>query len=87
MLGERATPEKVAALRVALGLDRPIWIQYVEFVGRTMDLFKAEGGASVKLLINYHRTLFFEENVPDTEAADLFARNPPDPKASLAPAE
>ena len=36
MLGERATPEKVAALREQLGLDRPIWVQYVEFVGRIL---------------------------------------------------
>ncbi len=34
MLGERATPENVAALRIELGLDRPIWVQYVEFIGR-----------------------------------------------------
>jgi peptide/nickel transport system permease protein len=34
MLGERATPEKVAALRAQLGLDRPLWVQYLEFVGR-----------------------------------------------------
>ena len=34
MLGERATPEKVAALRKQLGLDRPLYVQYVEFVGR-----------------------------------------------------
>lgn len=34
MLGERATPEKVAALRAQLGLDRPLWAQYFDFVGR-----------------------------------------------------
>jgi peptide/nickel transport system permease protein len=34
MLGERATPEKVAALRQQLGLDRPLWVQYLDFVGR-----------------------------------------------------
>jgi len=28
MLGERATPEKVAEVRARLGLDRPIWQQY-----------------------------------------------------------
>jgi peptide/nickel transport system permease protein len=34
MLGERATPEKVAVLREQLGLNRPLWEQYIEFVGR-----------------------------------------------------
>jgi peptide/nickel transport system permease protein len=28
MLGDQATPEKVAALRAQMGLDRPIWEQY-----------------------------------------------------------
>ena len=36
MLGERATPEKVAVLREQLGLNRPLWEQYFEFVGRIL---------------------------------------------------
>jgi len=36
MLGERATPEKVAVLREQLGLNRPLWVQYAEFLGRTV---------------------------------------------------
>src|SRR5258708_31363367 len=32
MLGERATPEAVAALRVELGLDQPLWVQYGRFL-------------------------------------------------------
>ena len=36
MLGERATPEKVAEVRVRLGLDRPLWEQYVRYVGRVV---------------------------------------------------
>ena len=36
MLGERATPEKVAALRAQLGLDRPIYVQYAEYMGRLL---------------------------------------------------
>lgn len=28
MLGDMATPEQVQALRVSMGLDRPIWVQY-----------------------------------------------------------
>ena len=34
MLGERATPEKVAEVRQRLGLDRPIYQQYLIYVGK-----------------------------------------------------
>lgn len=34
MLGERATPERVAQLRHALGYDQPIWVQYGKWLGR-----------------------------------------------------
>ncbi|MGW0246252.1 ABC transporter permease [Nocardia goodfellowii] len=33
ILGENATPEAVAALNVKLGLDRPLWAQYLEWLG------------------------------------------------------
>ncbi len=36
MLGERATPEKVAEVRARLGLDRPIWQQYVLYIGKAL---------------------------------------------------
>jgi peptide/nickel transport system permease protein len=36
MLGERATPEKVTEVRVRLGLDRPIWQQYLLYVGNAL---------------------------------------------------
>ncbi len=36
MLGERATPESVARLRLEMGLDRPLWQQYLDFLGRTV---------------------------------------------------
>ena len=36
MLGERATPEKVAEVRARLGLDRPIWQQYVLYFGNVL---------------------------------------------------
>ena len=36
MLGERATPEKGAKIRARLGLDRPLWEQYVRYVGRVI---------------------------------------------------
>lgn len=36
MLGERATPEKVAEVRARLALDRPMWEQYVVYVGKVL---------------------------------------------------
>src|SRR5574342_546125 len=36
MLGERATPEKVAAVKQRLGLDRPIYEQYLIYMGRVV---------------------------------------------------
>jgi peptide/nickel transport system permease protein len=43
MLGERGTPERIAQLRQQMGLDRPIWVQYLDFVNRTLhgDLGKS----------------------------------------------
>lgn len=70
-----------------LGVQPKTYDEYLAFVGKAMDLFKSRGGASVKLLINYHRTLHFDESVPDELAATLFARNPESPPASLNPAE
>jgi len=36
MLGERATPEKVAEVRARLGLDRPIHEQYLLYLGKAL---------------------------------------------------
>ena len=33
LLGENATPEQLAAIRVRLGLDRPLWLQYGSWLG------------------------------------------------------
>ena len=40
MLGVQARPESVAALRHELGLDRPLWEQYLRYIGNvvTFDL-------------------------------------------------
>jgi len=38
LLGERATPEKVAQIRAMLGLDQPIYIQYGKFMRRLLEL-------------------------------------------------
>jgi peptide/nickel transport system permease protein/glutathione transport system permease protein len=36
ILGDQATPEAAAALRTRLGLDRPMWEQYLSFVGNAL---------------------------------------------------
>ena len=36
ILGDRATPDAVAALDAKLGLDQPIWRQYVSFIGQSL---------------------------------------------------
>ncbi|MCC6935166.1 MAG: ABC transporter permease, partial [Thermomicrobiales bacterium] len=37
MLGEEATPESVAALREKLGLDQPLPVQYVRWLGAVLQ--------------------------------------------------
>jgi ABC-type dipeptide/oligopeptide/nickel transport system permease component len=36
ILGDQATPAGIAALHVKLGLDRPLWAQYVSFLGQSL---------------------------------------------------
>lgn len=36
ILGDRATPDAVAAIRLRLGLDQPLWRQYAGFVGQSL---------------------------------------------------
>ncbi len=36
ILGDRATPDAVAALDAKLGLDQPIWRQYATFIGQSL---------------------------------------------------
>ncbi len=44
MLGERATPERVAEIRAQLGLDRPLTTQYFIYVGKVL---RGDLGASI----------------------------------------
>jgi ABC-type dipeptide/oligopeptide/nickel transport system permease component len=37
ILGDRATPEGVAALHAKLGLDKPIWPQYIDFLAQSLS--------------------------------------------------
>jgi peptide/nickel transport system permease protein len=45
LLGERATPELVKQVNRQLGLDRPVWEQYLRFLGRAVRL---DFGSSVQ---------------------------------------
>lgn len=36
ILGDQATPESLAALRTRLGTDRPMWAQYISFLGSAL---------------------------------------------------
>lgn len=45
MLGEYATPDAIAALEEQLGLDRPVVVQYVAFLG---DYMKGDFGISLR---------------------------------------
>ena len=54
MLGQEATPEILAILRAELGLDRPAYVRYVEWLGdmATFDLgMSLAGGTSIDDLI------------------------------------
>lgn len=48
MLGTRARPEALEALRRELGLDRPLWQQYVSYLG---DLARLDLGQSIKFKV------------------------------------
>ena len=37
MLGERATPESLANLRIKLGLDKPWFVQYMYYIGNVVQ--------------------------------------------------
>lgn len=44
LAGDAATPETIAAIRAGLGLDQPIWVQFVQWVG---NLLQGDLGRSV----------------------------------------
>jgi glucuronate isomerase len=59
---------------------------YLDVLGKALDLFKARGGWTVKLLIGYHRSLYFEE-VSDRRAEDLWVKAKGTPQRNLHPDE
>ncbi|MFB2532470.1 ABC transporter permease [Paracoccus sp. p4-l81] len=44
VVGERATPEQYEAARIAMGLDKPIWQQFVIYIG---DVLRGDFGRSI----------------------------------------
>jgi peptide/nickel transport system permease protein len=61
MLGSRATPEAIASLERSLGLDKPIWEQYVYFVRNL-----AQGNLGVSLLYRQPVRELVLERLPAT---------------------
>jgi ABC-type dipeptide/oligopeptide/nickel transport system permease component len=60
--GEGARPEDVTAVRKALGLDQPIWAQYVHYIGRLAhgDLgtsFRTNETVSHEIMLRYPATM------------------------------
>src|SRR5690242_12765547 len=37
LLGENATPDQLAAVRTRLGLDQPVWQQYLTWIGHVLQ--------------------------------------------------
>ena len=59
--GKNATPEKIQAIRVRLGLDKPLYVQYYKFMGR---LVRGDFGESYQLQKPVLQMI--KENAPNT---------------------
>ena len=70
ILGERATPETTAALREALGLDEPIYVQYLKFLQRAAQ---GEFGASTAVLPGRDALEIFFTRLPATIELSIIA--------------
>src|SRR5438105_3581304 len=72
ILGQHATPERVAAMRAYLHLDEPLWQQYLEYVG---NLLHGDFGTSVvnSQPILHEFIVRFPATIELTVAAMLFA--------------
>jgi peptide/nickel transport system permease protein len=62
MAGEGARPEDVTAIRKALGLDQPLWSQYVHYLGRMAhgDLgtsFRTSTSVTKEIMLRYPATM------------------------------
>lgn len=70
LLGERSTPEDLAALQAALGLDQPIWVQYGLFLQRALS---GQFGTSIGVLPGRDAFEIFVSRFPATVELSLFA--------------
>jgi peptide/nickel transport system permease protein len=72
ILGQHATPERVAAMRTYLHLDEPLWQQYLEYVG---NLLHGDFGTSVvnSQPILHEFIVRFPATIELTVAAMIFA--------------
>lgn len=68
MLGESATPQEMAALRMDLGLDRPILVQYARFLGGVV-----RGDLGTSLRTNQPVATAIRERMPATFRLGLAA--------------
>lgn len=70
ILGERATPSRRAALEAALGLDQPIYVQYLKFLERAAH---GNFGVSTKVLPGTDALEIFLMRFPATIELSFFA--------------
>ncbi len=63
MLGERATPESRAALTKAFGLDQPLWVQYLRYLGRVAH---GDFGPSTGVQVGTDAFQIFTDRLPAT---------------------
>jgi len=70
LLGERATASRRAALEAALGLDQPIWVQYLKFLQRAA---RGDFGVSTQVLPGTDSLEIFWMRLPATLELSFFA--------------
>ena len=72
LLGERATPERIAAINHAYGLDQPIWVQYWSYLTRIVRLDLGDSIQNGRPVTDVLRTQF-PGTIELTIAALIFA--------------
>ena len=70
MLGDRATPEQVARLEAVLGLDQPLYVQYLRYMGRVIQ---GDFGNSSSVLPGTDAFEIFLTRFPATIELSFFA--------------
>ncbi|GAB48072.1 ABC transporter permease [Mobilicoccus pelagius] len=70
LLGERATPESRAQLEATLGMDQPLWAQYLRFLGRAV---RGDFGVSTGVLPGREVLSIFLSRFPATIELSIVA--------------